>query len=142
MGPAREVFHMSASRARTTEEAKANRLAYMRKWRAANLLKVSEALKAYHAEHPNANTINSSKSRRKKLERIAGREQPENCEVCNSSKRISFDHCHKSKKFRGWLCHGCNVALGYVKDNSDTLRKLADYLDAHKAKHQPARRKA
>lgn len=30
---------------------------------------------------------------------------------------------------RGILCSNCNLALGMVRDNSETLRKLADYLD-------------
>src|SRR5262245_5811176 len=61
--------------------------------------------------------------------RKAGRPRPTICEVCGaSSKRICFDHCHTSGQFRGWLCSGCNSALGMVKDNAETLRRLADYL--------------
>jgi hypothetical protein len=58
------------------------------------------------------------------------RPKPDTCEVCGEGGRIVFDHCHNSNKFRGWLCNGCNSALGHVKDNSELLRKLADYLDA------------
>ncbi len=59
--------------------------------------------------------------------------RPEQCEVCgafgNDTKRgICFDHDHKTGKFRGWICHRCNVALGMVKDNSETLIALANYL--------------
>lgn len=40
-----------------------------------------------------------------------------------------IDHCHTSGKVRGILCRCCNVALGNVKDNADTLRRLAAYLE-------------
>lgn len=33
---------------------------------------------------------------------------------------------------RGLLCARCNAALGQVRDRSDVLRKLADYLDEQK----------
>lgn len=39
-----------------------------------------------------------------------------------------LDHCHKSKKIRGILCHPCNVALGLLKDNPATIRSLLAYL--------------
>ena len=44
-------------------------------------------------------------------------------------KRLVVDHCHSDKGIRGLLCQGCNMALGSAKDNPETLRKLADYLD-------------
>jgi hypothetical protein len=39
-----------------------------------------------------------------------------------------WDHCHKTNQFRGWLCHGCNLALGIVRDNPDILRNMIAYL--------------
>lgn len=41
-----------------------------------------------------------------------------------------IDHCHASGRFRGLLCSGCNHALGKVLDRPETLRRLADYLEA------------
>lgn len=65
---------------------------------------------------------------RARKNRALGR--PKVCEVCQQPhKRICFDHCHKTGKFRGWLCGNCNSALGMARDNPDTLRKLADYLE-------------
>ena len=61
----------------------------------------------------------------------AGRAKPDKCEVCGVREDVVFDHCHVSNKFRGWLCNGCNTALGYAHDNPDTLRKLAEYLEQH-----------
>lgn len=39
-----------------------------------------------------------------------------------------IDHCHATGKIRGLLCHGCNVALGLVKEDVETLARLAAYL--------------
>jgi hypothetical protein len=41
------------------------------------------------------------------------------------------DHCHKTLVVRGLLCADCNLVLGCVADSSDTLRRLAEYLDAN-----------
>jgi hypothetical protein len=62
-------------------------------------------------------------------------EQDYKCKVCNSDagdsqfSRLVVDHCHKNNGVRGLICQSCNMALGNAKDNSETLRKLADYLD-------------
>lgn len=39
------------------------------------------------------------------------------------------DHCHKTGKIRGVLCHPCNKLLGMAKDNPQVLRFAADYLE-------------
>lgn len=62
-------------------------------------------------------------------ERVGGR-RPEQCQACGKGGDICFDHCHKSGKFRGWLCRGCNAAAGCAGDSASTLRKLAAYLEA------------
>jgi hypothetical protein len=70
--------------------------------------------------------------RKKKREIEAGRPCPQYCEICGSegnSKGIVWDHDHATGKFRGWLCSGCNLALGNVRDQAHVLRKLADYLE-------------
>jgi hypothetical protein len=72
-------------------------------------------------------TIKAREWRNKNFE--GGRTRPERCEVCGAAGRINFDHDHYTGDFRGWLCHGCNVALGYAKDDPLILRALADYLE-------------
>lgn len=39
-----------------------------------------------------------------------------------------LDHDHTSKKFRGWLCHRCNRALGCFEDNVERMVRATDYL--------------
>lgn len=39
-----------------------------------------------------------------------------------------LDHCHESKKFRGWVCHVCNRGLGAFKDEIERLERAIQYL--------------
>lgn len=50
------------------------------------------------------------------------------CELCGGTTRVAYDHCHKSGKFRGWLCMKCNTALGLVNDDIALLEKMIAYL--------------
>lgn len=59
---------------------------------------------------------------------VAGRPKPDCCDVCSGKGRISFDHCHTTGRFRGWLCERCNLVLGMVKDDARLLRHLSAYL--------------
>ena len=62
-------------------------------------------------------------------EKDAGRPKPQKCEVCGLEDTIVWDHNHQTGSFRGWICNSCNIALGMVKDNPETLRRLAAYLE-------------
>ena len=46
-------------------------------------------------------------------------------------KPLAVDHCHSTGRIRGLLCSGCNVSIGHAKDNPETLRNLANYLEAN-----------
>jgi len=39
-----------------------------------------------------------------------------------------LDHDHNTDKFRGWLCHSCNRALGGFNDNVPRLKKAIKYI--------------
>ena len=55
------------------------------------------------------------------------------CAICGTTNsgayNFAVDHCHKSNKVRGILCHHCNKGLGQFLDSPTNLRKAADYLD-------------
>lgn len=38
------------------------------------------------------------------------------------------DHDHSTNKFRGWLCHSCNRALGNFVDDIGRLERAIEYL--------------
>jgi endogenous inhibitor of DNA gyrase (YacG/DUF329 family) len=67
-------------------------------------------------------------------EKEAGRKRPEFCELCgafgkDTPKGICYDHNHNTGKFRGWICGRCNVTLGMVKDSTDLLQNMINYLN-------------
>lgn len=39
-----------------------------------------------------------------------------------------LDHDHQTEKFRGWLCHKCNLGLGNLGDNRERCIRAAEYL--------------
>lgn len=61
------------------------------------------------------------------------------CKIClspetalNNKKELrtlSVDHCHKTGKVRGLLCHSCNMLLGKAKDNTMILKNAISYLE-------------
>lgn len=69
---------------------------------------------------------------RSKLERKAGRPRPAVCDACGTmppmARALHWDHDHALERFRGWLCHYCNTALGCVRDNPEQLQQLINYL--------------
>lgn len=63
-------------------------------------------------------------------------QQHGSCAVCfrhhtDFKKGLHMDHDHSTGKVRALLCPGCNLALGYAKENKKTLRGLIDYLEKH-----------
>jgi len=40
-----------------------------------------------------------------------------------------LDHCHDTDVFRGWLCHRCNVGIGFLGDTLEGLNKAIAYLE-------------
>lgn len=57
------------------------------------------------------------------------RPDPKQCEICGKGQKTSYlDHCHETGKFRGWLCHRCNVGLGCFGDNLSGISAALDYM--------------
>tara|TARA_Y100000768_G_scaffold282083_1_gene216917 strand:+ start:219 stop:767 length:549 start_codon:yes stop_codon:yes gene_type:complete len=57
------------------------------------------------------------------------------CAICGSKKpsgrgNFHVDHCHKTGRVRGLLCHYCNTGLGSLRDDPLLLSKALDYLRA------------
>ncbi len=84
------------------------------------------------------------KGRNKRLEKLYGitleqydamfEAQGKVCAICGAkdprrSGRFIVDHCHKTGRVRGLLCHPCNTLLGMADDDKDTLLSAAKYLE-------------
>jgi hypothetical protein len=64
------------------------------------------------------------------------------CSICNKEETrkgkngkvlpLNVDHCHKTGKVRGLLCHLCNVSLGGFQDSEEILLKAINYLKKYK----------
>ncbi len=57
------------------------------------------------------------------------------CKICNTDKPgratdkfFTIDHCHKTLKVRGLLCHKCNTALGLFDDDIERIEIAINYL--------------
>jgi hypothetical protein len=70
-------------------------------------------------------------------------EQKGLCKICNRPEtrisrhgdvtRLAVDHCHRTLKIRGLLCHDCNTGIGKFADNIQLLEKAIEYLKSHEA---------
>ena len=121
---------------------------YLKRYRAKNPEKIREIKGKWLAKNPDYNKLYKKEYRKRNPEKIAlwrlnylGRKRnqtikykPKQCEVCNMSGKICFDHDHKSGIFRGWLCNRCNLILGFADDNSNLLISLANYLSKGQSK--------
>lgn len=54
------------------------------------------------------------------------------CDICKKEKPLCWDHDHTTGKHRGWLCHFCNVGLGFMLDDRLILYSAIEYLDKTK----------
>jgi hypothetical protein len=56
--------------------------------------------------------------------------KPKNCECCSKeAETLCLDHCHKTLKFRGWLCELCNRGIGQLGDDIAGLERALRYLN-------------
>ena len=50
------------------------------------------------------------------------------CEICGTDIDLVIDHCHDSNIFRGVLCRTCNMGIGHLREDADTVEKAFKYL--------------
>lgn len=58
-------------------------------------------------------------------------EQLGRCPICLrtlSESRVHVDHDHTTGEVRGLLCHSCNVAIGHLREDPESMRRAIDYL--------------
>jgi len=101
----------------------------------------------YHKEHYRKNKDKYKKYRPRQWNRILIKnygitfeeykellnEQNDCCKICGKhqskfKRSLAVDHCHKTHKVRGLLCHHCNYALGHFFENVSILEQAIRYI--------------
>jgi len=88
--------------------------------------------KKHNERVQNWNSKNRTKRKAHRLKCLYGiklEDVPDKCQVCFAQETIHVDHNHKTGIVRGFLCGGCNRALGILKENPIRIRQLADYIE-------------
>src|ERR1017187_7032506 len=111
------------------------------KYRTCNKEKISVINKVWRDAHPGWN----KKAQLKRNYGLTVEEfdamllaQGNKCEVCGevftkvNSGGPKVDHDHDTGKVRSLLCHGCNTALGLLKEDPNRMIALASYITKHK----------
>jgi hypothetical protein len=62
--------------------------------------------------------------------------QDNKCFLCKVDSNIlkhalAVDHCHETGRVRKLLCHNCNGAVGFTKENTSTLQRTIEYLNEY-----------
>jgi hypothetical protein len=73
------------------------------------------------------------------------RRQEGKCAICGiheddyqkeTGRKFCIDHDHSDGRVRGLLCRRCNLAIGLLEDNPDTIKAAAVYLEKQKKRER------
>ncbi len=61
------------------------------------------------------------------------------CKICDCTepsegKNFHVDHCHKTGRVRGILCHHCNIAIGLLREDVRIAKRVLEYLEVQTGK--------
>ena len=51
------------------------------------------------------------------------------CTCCGAVRKLHLDHCHRTDKFRGWVCSNCNTMIGLAGESIRGLENGIRYLE-------------
>jgi hypothetical protein len=51
------------------------------------------------------------------------------CLICEESKKLFVDHCHREGRVRGLLCGQCNTAIGMLGEDLRRIRRALQYVE-------------
>ncbi len=118
------------------ENNKENNIERAKKWYQENKERVLANKKIQYKENPNSYEEDRKKGLKRKynitpefVEELRIK-QENRCAICANEFTGTpyIDHCHKTEIVRGLLCHSCNVSIGLLKENSETLSNAIKYL--------------
>jgi hypothetical protein len=93
---------------------------------------INDLRKKHRAADPETYRGYSRKWHRKKYGVNTGERRVGTCPLCDAEGvELRPDHNHETNKLRDWICARCNMALGFMEQNSN-LRRLLAYLEKHK----------
>lgn len=50
------------------------------------------------------------------------------CAICRKVRPLVVDHCHRTCRVRGLLCHKCNAAIGMLEEEKANFENAVRYL--------------
>ncbi len=116
-------------------------LAYSRKSERVNKKKRVAYKAKYYLEHKAQVLLKCWQNKIKRKYKISSEDyfqmladQNNSCGICKGANagtkdsRFRIDHCHKTGKVRGLLCHKCNAGIGMLGDNFTSVNAAAEYL--------------
>lgn len=114
----------------TSKYRRRQRNAARKRW-AANPEKYRYAQRLRRSKNPDKTRRQGRESmRRRKRFPPPSRPEPKRCECCGrkSLRALALDHCHETHRFRGWLCHACNLGIGLLGDSARGIKRALQYL--------------
>lgn len=84
-----------------------------------------EIVKNSYNKNKDSIILRNKEKRREKVEARGN-----HCVICDKIvTKLYYDHDHVTNEFRGFICIHCNLALGHVFENINTLHNMINYLE-------------
>jgi len=129
-----------------TNEQREKRNAYMRQWAKNHREYFRVAARNWKKKHPEYARKYAADNRAHTREKLFNQrygmtlEQYESlfeqqngiCAICKKPGKLEVDHDHATQKVRGLLCKKCNMGIGYLMDDVDTMLATAEYIISKK----------
>ncbi len=87
-------------------------------------------LRSWRKKNPEAYKEHYRRARYKTVYGLRDEDVPKvgDCILCGKEQvKLVVDHCHQTKKVRGFICYSCNTVLGHLENDSKMLNCL-NYL--------------
>ena len=131
---ARKAYQRARYAARSEQEK-----AYQKEYRARRKAELKAQRDAKYAANPEPARARQRLYSRRKSGMLNATDETRSgpCEVCLVEyDSLHLDHDHVTGIIRVWLCSVCNRAIGLLKDNPETMRRAAEYVEKERSNEQ------